>query len=139
MAGEKTVAEKCRLEINYREELMKLEESQAASKDDIRKHKDLSRDRATLLLDYLFNEAKAKCHNTKKAEVISALTGYSTNTIEQSFSRFEKEKLQIEDSSEVSEKFYNDMIVVRKYAEILGLANLVDKINKDLGENTRGL
>jgi len=133
LPGEKTLAEKYGLEIDKRKELMKLEESQAASITDVKKHKDLTLDRAVLLVDYIFKAAKVNCKNTQKAKVISFLTGYSENTIVQSFSRIEKEKLEIEDESEISDKFYNDMKIVRDYVEKIGLAEAVKIIDKDLG------
>lgn len=69
---------------------------------------------ATLFFDYLFNYAEIKCDFTKKAELIEFLTGFSKRQLVKLPSAFEKQKLEIEDNGEISEKFLKDMNTVRR-------------------------
>ncbi len=122
----KNFAEKCQLEIDKLEKLRQLEVTPKQTTDSIKKHKDLTLDRATLLLNYIFTYAKTNCHNTKKAEVISFLTGYSENTIGDKLSALH---------SKADDNFINyekDMMIVRKYFENLGLSEIVEMIDRDL-------
>ncbi|MGC2238637.1 MAG: hypothetical protein WA584_20960 [Pyrinomonadaceae bacterium] len=96
------------------------------------RHKEITRDRATLFLDYFFNYANIKCFKTERAKVISYLTGYSETKIEQSFSRIEKEKLESKEKKELSGKFYDDVEVIRKYFKILRLEEIQKQIDEDL-------
>ena len=124
--NEKNFAEKCQLEIDKLEKLRQLEATPKQTTDGIKKHKALTLDRATLLLNYLFTYTKANCHNTKKAEVISFLTGYSENTIGDKLSALH---------SKADDNFINyekDMMIVRKYFENLGLSEIVEMIDRDL-------
>ena len=86
-----------------------------------------------MFLNYLFTNANVNCRNTKKAEVISFLTGYRSKKIGQSFSHVEKEKLEIEEKGELSKKNSDDVRILRKYFEMLGLAQILKEIDKDFG------
>jgi len=111
--NEKTFAEKCDLEIRKLTELRSLEQKEVVSKENLKKHKDLTLDRAALFLNYLFTFAKVNSHNTKKAEVISFLTGYSKNTVGDKLSALH---------SKADENFLNykkDMQIIRNYFESL--------------------
>ncbi len=130
--------EKCKIHIKRYEKLLELEneglektvtleEGQIESKDNIKKHKDLTLDRAALFFNYLFSYAKADCHNTKKAEVISFLTGFSNNTIRQKLSN-----LYSKDNDKSLSAYKEDMRIVRKYFEELGLSEIVDLIDREL-------
>jgi hypothetical protein len=124
--NEKTFPEKCDLEIKKLMELRSLEQKEVVSKESLKKHKDLTLDRAALFLNYLFKGAGANCHNTKKAEAISFLTGYSKNTVGDKLSSLH---------SKADENFLNykkDMEIIRKYFESLGLSEIVEMINRDL-------
>lgn len=124
--SEKSFAEKCDLEIKKLTELRSLEQKEIVSKESLKKHKDLTLDRATLFLNYLFTFARANCHNTKKAEVISFLTGYSKNTIGDKLSSLHSKA----DENYLSYK--KDMEVISQYFESLGLPEIVEMINRDL-------
>jgi hypothetical protein len=89
------------------------------------KHKDLTPDRATLFLNYLFTFSKANCHNTQKAKVISFLTGYSENTIGDQLSALH---------SKADDNFvaYERDMKIRKHFENLGLSEIVKIIDGDL-------
>jgi hypothetical protein len=124
--NEKTFAEKCDLEIKKLTDLRALEQKEVVSKESLKKHPDLTLDRATLFLNYLFTFARANCHNTKKAEVISFLTGFSKNTIGDKLSSLH---------SKADENYLNykkDMEIISKYFESLGLSEIVEMINRDL-------
>lgn len=97
------------------------------------KVKGLNREVAYLFVDYLFDFAKINCPNTQKAEIVEFLTGFSSKQLVKVPSSFEKFKLQIEDGDESDENFTNDLKVIRKYFEELGLIEIVNKIDKDLG------
>jgi hypothetical protein len=79
--NELSFSEKCNLEIEKLKELMNLEESQNDSKDGIKKHKDITLDRAVLAMSYLLDELKVKCQLSKKKEFIDFITPFSPNTI----------------------------------------------------------
>jgi hypothetical protein len=61
------------------------------------------------------------------------LIGFSKKQIIKLPSSFEKEKLQIEDEDISSKKFLDDMEAVRKYFVTLNLNKIVERIDKDLG------
>lgn len=128
LLGEKTLAEKCELEINKRKELLKLEGIQTAPKDNVKKHKDLTLDRATLALNYLLTHAKANCHNTEKAKFISFLTGYSEKQIAQKLSKLHKK----EDENYIA--YQRDLKIISQYFAKLGLTNITSQIENDLKE-----
>lgn len=92
----------------------------------------LTLDRATLFIDYLFKYAKIDCKNTDKAKIIAFLTGYSEQKIAQAFSRLEKEKNDFTDKESSSEKFSNDIEIVRKYFKILKSDEIQKVIDDDL-------
>jgi hypothetical protein len=79
--NEKTFAEKCDLEINRLKEIWVLEKEEIDSKENQKKHKDLTLDRAVLALSYLLDELNVKCPLSKKKEFIDFITPYSPNTI----------------------------------------------------------
>ncbi|HMS38925.1 MAG TPA: hypothetical protein PKE69_01775 [Pyrinomonadaceae bacterium] len=103
------------------------------SKGEMIKHKGLNRESAFLFFEYLFEYANVKCDKKKKAETIEHLTGYSHKKIVPLFSWFEKEKLYIEDTTEIKEKFSKDMNFVRECFEMLGLTEIIEKLDTDLG------
>ncbi len=128
-----TLAEKCKLEITKLQEIARLEASANSSKPkqdepnhNIKRHKDLTLDRATLLMNYLFTFAKVNCHNTKKAEVISFLTGYSENTVGDKLSALHSK------ADENFTAYEKDMKIIRKYFEKIGLSEIVELIDRDL-------
>lgn len=118
----------CRLEIEKLEKLAKLQSASQPKATEAGKHQDLTLDRATLFMNYLLAFSKANCHNTKKAEVISFLTGYSKNTIGDKLSALHS---KADDNFVAYEK---DMKIVRKYFESLGLSEIVKMIDRDLKE-----
>lgn len=124
--GFKSFAEKCDLEINKLKELERLNSKPEQGSKVINKHKDLTLDRATLFFSYLLTYSKAKGPNTKKAEVISFLTGFSKNTINNKLSTLHSKA----DDNFV--QYENDMKIVRKYFEKLGLSEIVEIIDRDL-------
>lgn len=101
--------------------------------DEIQKYKGLNRESAFLFFEYLFNYAGVECDNKKKAQVIERLTSYSHKKIVPLFSWFEKEKLNIEDTTEINKKFSKDMNFVRECFEMLYLTEVIKNIDKDLG------
>lgn len=103
------------------------------NKKDVSKISELNIESATLLMSYLFDFANVNCHFTKKAEVIEFLTGFSKKQIVKLPSEFEKEKSKILENEEISEKFYKDMQIIRNYFVRLGLTEIVNKIDEDLG------
>ncbi len=99
---------------------------QIAEREAKQKELGLSLDRATLFMNYLFTFAKVNCQNTRKAKVISFLTGYSTNTIGDKLSALHSKA----DDNFIA--YEEDMKIVRKYFESLGLTEIVNMIDKDL-------
>lgn len=131
--GNKTPYAKLAREIEKRESLLKLEklnsiEPKAENQNGkpSKKNKDLTLDRAALFFNYLFTSAKVNCANTKKAEIISFFTGYSTNTIKDKFSKLHS---KVDDNYIEYEK---DMNFVRRQFETLGMPEVVEKIGNDL-------
>lgn len=140
---------KCEIEIEKIKQLEQLEaipgQNEIASKDDIQqkdkigerevrqKALGLTQDRAVLAMSYLFLSAKTNCRNTEKAKFISFLTGFSETKIAQSFSRIEKQKLELEEKTEFSKKNSDDYEVVRKLFEILKLTEIQEQIDRDFG------
>jgi hypothetical protein len=123
---------KCQIEIDKLKELHELEKSANHIPDDLKKHKDLTLDRSVLFVEYILRHLKTSCKNTDKAKAISFLTGYSEQKIAQSFSRLEKEKSEIKEKTEISDKILKDSNIVRKYLQILGLEEIEKEMNKDL-------
>ncbi len=124
--NELSFSEKCQLEIEKLKELTILEESQKDSKDGIKKHKDITLDRAVLALSYLLDELNVKCPLSKKKEFIDFITPYSPNTI----------KTKLENLHEKQEKnfveYEKDLQVISRYFENLGLLKIVEQIKADL-------
>jgi|GEM_PF-4870493 len=87
----------------------------------------LTNDNATLLMFYLFRALKVPAAKKRQAEVISALTGYSQNTIRGRLSN------PFVNSSDDSVRREN-LEFVRQQFEKLGLNQLVDQLNRDLEE-----
>ncbi len=116
----------CNLEIEKLKELMNLEESQNTSKDGIKKHKDLTLDRAVLAMSYLLDELKVKCPLSKKKEFIDFITPFSPNTI----------KTKLENLHEKQDKnfveYEKDLETINKHFENLGLVKIVKQIKEDL-------
>lgn len=119
-------------EITNRQNLV-LSNKNTDEKENSKKNEDLNKETATLFMNYLFDYAKISCNFTKKAEVIEFLTGFSKKQVVKLPSVFGKQKLEIEDGGGINEKFFKDMNTVRKYFEKLGLDEVVEKIDKDLG------
>lgn len=126
MPGEKSFAEQCQLEIEARRQLKQLEAKPERSADSVKKHSDLTLDRAALALNYLLTCAKANCHNTEKAKFISFLTGYSEKQIAQRLSRLHKK----EDENYTA--YERDMKIISQYFAKLGLKEITNQIEKDL-------
>lgn len=118
--------EKCELEIKKLKELKQLEERRKDAAEGVKKHNDLTLDRAALALNYLLTCAKVNCHNTEKAKFISFLTGYSEKQIAQKLSKLHKK----EDENYVA--YQRDMKVISQYFEKLGLREITSQIEKDL-------
>lgn len=114
-------------------------------------HKDLTQITATLFLNYLLNFAKEKSrenHGLKnkkklsdadKDRIIDFLTPISGKQSKKLHKKFKDEIAIIanNEKNEVSEnfqKFYQDMQIIRKYFEMLGLSEITNKIDTDLGE-----
>ncbi|MCA1625458.1 MAG: hypothetical protein LC768_09810 [Acidobacteria bacterium] len=118
--------EKCQLEIEKLEKLAMLEATQIESKNSIKKHKDLTLDRAVLAMSYLLDELNVKCPLSKKKEFIAFLTPFSPNTI----------KTKLENLHEKQEKnfveYEKDLETISKYFENLGLVKIVEQIKEDL-------
>lgn len=129
-AGQKTFGEKCQLEINKREKLMRLETTpkQTASKDDIKKHEEARLDRVVLAMNYLLDCAGVSedCQKSKKINFIDFVTPFSRNTI----------KNQLDNLHEKSDtdgvKYEEDMKIIRRYFQHLGLTEVVERIDRDL-------
>ena len=113
------------IEIKKYEKLLILNEN-FQTNSGTKKNTDLTLDRATLFLNFLFRFANVNCPNTKKAKVISFLTGYSENTV--------GDKLSALYSKEGNNfvQFVKDMKIVRRYFENLGLSQITEMIDRDL-------
>jgi hypothetical protein len=114
-------------------ELFEPQQPQNNTLPKIDKKKDRTIDRVTLFLNYLFTYTGVNCPNTQKAEIIEFLTAYSDKQTIKLFSEFEREKSKVLENEEISEKFFKDMKIIRKYFERLGLMEIVAKIDEDLG------
>lgn len=123
---EKTIAEKCELEINKLRELMKLEESQNNSKNGIMKHKDLTIDRAILLMKSLAPRLTG-CDQNKVADVIAFLTSFESESIRINFSEI-KNKF-----ANKPEAYNKDVKIVCEYLNLIGLTNEAEKLKRDSG------
>ena len=146
--GEKTFGEKCQLEKNKREKLMRLEAVPKQTTDGSEKHKDLNQRTATLFLNYLLDFAKEKSrenHGLKnkksladadKDRIIDFLTPISGKQSKKLHKPFKVEIAKIANKEEISKEFSGDMKVIRKYFEMLGLSEITNRIDADLGEKT---
>ena len=85
-----------------------------------------TRCRALLSIHYLLKSLGARENNTKKSAFASFLTGYSENTLRQDWSSIHVK------ADENGAAWENDMKIVRRHFEELGLSEVVDIINKDL-------
>ncbi len=124
-----TFGEKCDFEISKISELLYLDlASKVPDKKqivEIGKHKDLTIDRVILLFNRLI-PAFPDCEATKKAEFISFLTGFDSETVRQRFSTIYRK------DADKPQAFKKDMEIVCKYLEILGLDEIIRQIKKDL-------
>ena len=95
-------------------------------KEILKKHKELTLDRAVLTISYLLDELDVKCPLSKKKEFIAFITPYSPNTI--------KEKLEnLHEKADIKpDKYEEDLQIIIKYFENLGLTKIVDQIKRDL-------
>ncbi len=113
-------------EINHRKLLEIAAENKIEENNVIKKHKDITLDRAVLAMSYLLDELNVKCPLSKKKEFIAFLTPFSPNTI----------KTKLENLHEKQDKnfveYEKDLDVISKYFENLGLVKIVEQIKKDL-------
>ena len=104
------------------------------------KDRGLTRESAYLFVDYLLQIAYAagtgRATIKQRAEVVEFLTGYSSTKLKDVPAWFNKEIAKIKESEEISEKIFDDLQMVRKQFESLGLQEIVARIDQDLGENT---
>lgn len=98
-----------------------------------REREGMNKERVFLFFEYLFNFVSATANKTKRHQLIELLTGYKTKQLSKIPSWFEKEKLEIEEKTESSEKFSKDMESVHKLFLSLGLTEIADEIYRDLG------
>ncbi len=130
------VGEQCELEINKLKRIAELEANKDVSivntdksNAQLKKHHDLTLDRAVLAISYLLDELSVKCKLSKKKEFMDFITPYSPNTI----------KTKLENLHDKQERnfieYEKDLEVISKYFENLGLAKIVEKIKKDLEIN----
>jgi hypothetical protein len=117
----------CKL-IKERETLFDLEKEIEFTSKNLTKHRDLTLDRATLFLNYLFTVAKANSTNTEKARVISFLTQFDEERIRQVLSGIKSQKKAYSNFL----AFESDMKIVRNLFEKIGLTEIVKQIDKDL-------
>ncbi len=120
----------------FNKNLEKQDFDQSKKDNEIQKQRGLNRESAFLFFEYLFNYAKVDCKNIEKAKVIERLLGYSHKKTVSLFSWFEKEKLEAEEKKEANKKFFDDMNFVRNCFELLGLEKVIEKIDKDLGNES---
>lgn len=85
-----------------------------------------TRYQSLLGIHYLFKCLKVKDNNTKKASFASFLTGYSENTLRQSWSNIHRK------GDEKNSSWESDMGIVRRHFEELGLSEVVKLIDSDL-------
>ncbi len=120
---------KCDLELEMLRELKALEggkENQTASKDEIKKHKDLTIDRAILLMKHLAPRLTG-CDQNKVADVIAFLIGRDSEAVRQRFSKIKSKFLN------QPEAYNDDVKIVCEYLNLIGLTNEVEKLKKDSG------
>ncbi len=132
-ANKTNFSQKIDLEIKKLKELRNLEIIRSKSESNLleenkQKHKDLTLDRAVLFFYYLFKYQKLSFDNKQKAKVISFLTGYSANTLEQQFSQIHKK------ANTNFSNYEKDMQIVRNQFEILGLTEVTKMIDNDLAD-----
>jgi hypothetical protein len=93
---------------------------------DAKKHKDLTIDRAILLMKHLAPRLTG-CDQNKVADVIAFLTGFDSEAIRQGFS-------EIKNKFANKPKAYNkDVKIVCDYLNLIGLTNEAEKIKRDSG------
>ena len=85
----------------------------------------LTLDRAIFLLTHLLSDFQ-NCDATKKAEFITALTGYNYETVRQRFSTINNKHL------DKSKAFNNDMKFVIKHLDLLGFNEVVKELKNDI-------
>lgn len=90
------------------------------------RNRDLTLDQTVLFFSYLFTFVKVNSHNKNKAEVISALTGFSENTIQQQLSSIYKK------ANDNPKAYQKDMKIVRSKFESIDLTSITSLIDKDL-------
>jgi len=121
-------------EIQKRKMLLELEqESQTETETETREiptnpkdRKDLNLRIAVLFFYYLFKRAQVNADNTLKGEVIDYFVGYSSKTSGQQFSKLH----ELADSN--FEKYKQEMLIVRKQFEKLGLKDAMREIDEEL-------
>lgn len=96
------------------------------------------RDRATLILDYLFRYAEAECTQKRKAESIAIVTRFSEKKIDQSFSKFKNEFAKMaenlegdRDPEEDGDNFAKDIEFVSSFFSRLRLNDILTLIEAD--------
>ena len=117
---------KCMLEIEKYRELIKLGKIPNNPIDSNKKHKDLTLDRAALFMDYLFRHSKTTSFNNAKAEAISFLTGYSSETLRQRLSSIDGDK------NKRNSSYKRDLRIVRNLFDRLGLVEIIKDIDRKL-------
>ncbi len=142
------------IELQKKESLNRQELEASNSTDSekviLEKHKDITIDRATLFLSYLLDFANEKrrenfglknkkpLKDADKDRAIDFLTPFTGKQSKKLHKGFKDEIAKIaEEKDEVSEKFnkfYNDVKIIRNYFEMLGLSEIVNRIDSDLGE-----
>lgn len=102
------------------------------------KEKGLNREVAYLFCNYLFEFAyqgnSINKTNVARAEVVEFLTGYSKTKLKDVPAWYKTEIAKIAENMEVNKKIFDDLKTVRKYFKLLGLEEIVNKIDIDLGE-----
>ncbi|MEJ7849662.1 MAG: hypothetical protein WKF92_16380 [Pyrinomonadaceae bacterium] len=101
--------------------------------DRMKRQKDrgLTRESAYLFVDYLLEFAMkgllVKNTNIQRAAVVEFLTGYSLTKLKDVPAWFKNETAKIKENSEIDEKIFNDLKIVRKQFETLRLQDIVDR------------
>lgn len=114
------------LEKERLERTLPLEERQAQSKGGIKKHKDLTIDRAILLMKHLAPRLIG-CDQNKVAEIIAFLIGRDSEAVRQRFSKLKNKFL------DQPEAYNDDVKIVCEYLNLIGLTNEAERLKKDSG------
>lgn len=124
---EVSFSKKCELEIKKLKDLKSLERKPTQNQvlKEVAKHKELTIDRVIFLFNRLV-PSFTDCEATKKAEFISFLTGFDTETVRQRFSTIYKK------DADKPQAFEKDMKIVCNYLKLLGLDDIVKQIRKDM-------